>query len=75
MIQKSPNRGQAKKSRRSPTTTEIARRREEIRSEWSSEERYRRTPARRVSNQNDKKLQAQLRFIEFLIAHEKKINN
>lgn len=67
MIQKNPSRRSPSRVRRSPSGTEIARRREEIQTSWSAEERLRRTSVRRLK-QPDPQLTAQLRFIEFLIA-------
>jgi len=65
MIQKAPVR--SSRSRRSPSTGEISRRREEIQAQWSLEERTNRRPTLRL-DQGDARLNAHLRFIEFLVA-------
>ncbi len=70
MVQKSPARRSAK-SRRNPSVCEIARKRETIQAGWSSEERRRRRPEPRT-RAADPRLQAHLRFIEFLIATQGK---
>ncbi len=67
MIQKNPSRRSPPRARRAPSGTEIARRRQEIQTSWSAEERTRRSSVRRLK-QPDPQLTAQLRFIEFLIA-------
>ncbi|HWL09355.1 MAG TPA: hypothetical protein VNQ76_13185 [Planctomicrobium sp.] len=67
MIQKSPSRHRPRRSRSTPTTSEIARKRQEIREEWSMDERSRRSGTRRL-DQGDSRLNAHLRFIEFLLA-------
>jgi hypothetical protein len=68
MIQKAPANNSRRSRKRGPSETEIARRREAIQSQWSSEERRKRHPRRR-RNEVDLRLEAHVKFIEFLLAH------
>ncbi|SFH67391.1 hypothetical protein [Planctomicrobium piriforme] len=69
MIQKAPAKSRTRGVKKTPSNTQIAKKRSEIRSTWTVEERHRRVPTLR-EDAADLRFQAHLKFLEFLMAHQ-----
>jgi hypothetical protein len=67
MIQKAPQVRRAARVGKSPSTSEISRRRREVQSDWSPAQRRDRAIALR-KDRADRRFEAHLRFVEFLLA-------